>query len=91
MLHFLHDFLLLVECGRKVLGDDDYYCDEQLVQRLIFDAEGTQYAFKEPWTFKNEREELLFKKYNATLRFVATMSGLTRWEYIFGEEENNTS
>lgn len=59
------------------------------MQSLIFDAQSTFKAFEEPWKFKSgtgDRE--LFEKYNATLRFVATMSGLTRWEYIYGENEN---
>lgn len=48
-------------------------------------------TFAEPWIFRNDREQFLFKRYNATMRFIATMSGLTRWEYIFGEDENSTS
>lgn len=81
-----------VECDmdKKRLQEDDYYCDKELINMLVFDAKSTLQAFKEPWTFKNDREELLFRRYNATLRFVATMSGLTRWEYIFGEA-NGTS
>lgn len=59
------------------------------MQRLVFDAKNTMEAFKHPWSFKNDRDKDLFERYNATLRFVATMSGLTRWEYIFGEEENS--
>ncbi|KAK9685704.1 Neuronal voltage-dependent calcium channel alpha 2acd [Popillia japonica] len=80
------------ECDmdKKRLQEDDYYCDKELINMLVFDAKSTLQAFKEPWTFKNDREELLFRRYNATLRFVATMSGLTRWEYIFGEA-NGTS
>lgn len=79
-----------VECDTesKRLHQDDYYCDKELINMLVFDAKSTMQAFKESWTFKNNRERLLFKRYNATLRFVATMSGLTRWEYIFGEENN---
>ncbi|CAG9759535.1 unnamed protein product [Ceutorhynchus assimilis] len=75
-----------IECGRKTLGDDDYYCDKQLVQRLIFDARNTYEPFKEKWAFQsNEKLLSKFNKYNVTLRFVATMSGLTRWDYIFDE------
>ncbi|KAL1493158.1 hypothetical protein ABEB36_011269 [Hypothenemus hampei] len=70
-----------IECGRKTLGDDDYYCDEQLVQRLIFDARNTWEAFKENWTFQSDLEQKFFDR--NTLRFVATMSGLTRWGYLY--------
>ncbi|KRT83163.1 VWA domain-containing protein [Oryctes borbonicus] len=79
-----------IECdtSTKRLRQDDYYCDKELINMLVFDAKSTMQAFKESWTFKNNREESLFKRYNATLRFVATMSGLTRWEYIFGEEND---
>ncbi|XP_076262378.1 ca[2+] channel Muscle-specific alpha2/delta subunit isoform X2 [Rhynchophorus ferrugineus] len=75
-----------VECGRKTLNDDDYYCDKQLVRRLIFDARNTYEPFKEKWTFQSDPEKKLFEKYNVSLRFVATMSGLTRWDYIFKDE-----
>ncbi|XP_066247388.1 voltage-dependent calcium channel subunit alpha-2/delta-3 isoform X3 [Euwallacea similis] len=79
------DILDKVECGRKTLEDDDYYCDKQLVQRLIFDARNTYEPFKERWTFQSTSEKNLFDKYNVTLRFVATMSGLTRWDYIYDD------
>lgn len=39
------------------------------------------------WKFESEQEKELIDMYNATLRFVATMSGLTRWQFIFGETE----
>ncbi|XP_050314847.1 voltage-dependent calcium channel subunit alpha-2/delta-3 [Anthonomus grandis grandis] len=78
-----------IECGRKTLEDDDYYCDKELVQRLIFDARNTYEPFKEKWTFQSDRERQSFDKYNVSLRFVATMSGLTRWDYIHEEYEKN--
>jgi voltage-dependent calcium channel alpha-2/delta-4 len=77
-----------VDCGRKTHGDDDYYCDEHLVQRLVFDAKNTFKVFQGA-SWKHDTDQL-FKRFNATLRFVATMSGLTRWEYISEEVENNT-
>ncbi|KAK9890429.1 hypothetical protein WA026_010518 [Henosepilachna vigintioctopunctata] len=69
-----------VECGRKSLRLEDYYCDKNLIQRLIFDARNTQASFDEPWDFQ-EKERNLFDRYAVKMRFVATMSGLTRWEY----------
>ncbi|XP_015836573.2 voltage-dependent calcium channel subunit alpha-2/delta-3 [Tribolium castaneum] len=80
--------LTKVECGRRSHGNDDYYCDKDLVQRLVFDAKNTFGAFQgTSWKHDTDR---LFRRFNATLRFVATMSGLTRWEYISEEVENNT-
>lgn len=55
------------------------------MQRLIFDARNTYEPFKEKWTFQSHMERKLFDKYDVTLRFVATMSGLTRWDYIFDD------
>ncbi|XP_058819559.1 voltage-dependent calcium channel subunit alpha-2/delta-3 isoform X2 [Topomyia yanbarensis] len=73
-------------CGRKTLDDDAYYCNKELVQQLVFDAKVTNMSFRN-WEFQNKNEMNIIKMYNATLRFVATMSGLTRWQFIFGEVE----
>ncbi|XP_058447088.1 voltage-dependent calcium channel subunit alpha-2/delta-3 isoform X2 [Malaya genurostris] len=76
-------------CGRKTLDDDAYYCNKELVQLLVFDAKVTNTSFRN-WEFENKNEMNIIKMYNATLRFVATMSGLTRWQFIFGEVEVET-
>lgn len=73
-------------CGRKTLGDDAYYCNKELVQLLIFDAKVTNTTYR-TWKFESIEERSIIERYNATLRFVATMSGLTRWQFIFGEVE----
>lgn len=56
------------------------------MQLLIFDAKVTNASYRS-WSFESESEQNLIERYNATLRFVATMSGLTRWQFIFGEVE----
>uniref|UniRef100_A0A182WHK4 VWFA domain-containing protein n=1 Tax=Anopheles minimus TaxID=112268 RepID=A0A182WHK4_9DIPT len=76
-------------CGRKTLDDDAYYCNKELVQLLIFDAKVTNNSYRN-WEFENENKRKIIEMYNATLRFVATMSGLTRWQFIFGEVEVDT-
>lgn len=53
---------------------------------LVFDAKVTNASYG-TWEFENRQAEKLINMYNATLRFVATMSGLTRWQFIFGETE----
>jgi voltage-dependent calcium channel alpha-2/delta-4 len=75
-----------VNCGRKSLDPDAYYCNKELVQLLVFDAKVTNESYQS-WTFKNEKERDIVETYNATVRFVSTMSGLTRWQFIFGEVE----
>lgn len=52
----------------------------------MFDAGVTNKSFG-TWKFESRQIKSLINAYNATLRFVATMSGLTRWQFIFGEEE----
>lgn len=78
-----------LNCGRKTLGDDAYYCNKELVHLLIFDAKVTNFSYGE-WKFENDQERQLIERFGATLRFVATMSGLTRWQFIFGEVEVDT-
>lgn len=52
----------------------------------MFDARVTNTSYG-TWKFDSVRIKNLIDTYNATLRFVATMSGLTRWQFIYGEEE----
>ncbi|KAG6450470.1 voltage-dependent calcium channel subunit alpha-2/delta-3 isoform X2 [Manduca sexta] len=75
-------------CGnaRRELGKDDYYCTEDLVKQLVFDAKLSTPYF-EKWDATDEEWELA-KKYNVTVRFIATSSGLTRWHYIFDPTKN---
>lgn len=56
------------------------------MQLLLFDAKVTNDSYGQ-WKFESEAERALINSYNATLRFVATMSGFTRWQFIHGEVE----
>lgn len=81
-----------VNCGRErstILNDDAYYCNKELVELLVFDAKVTNDSYQS-WSFKSEREREVVETYSATVRFVGTMSGLTRWQFIFGEVEVDT-
>lgn len=53
---------------------------------LVFDAKITNTSY-DTWKFNNQADKKLATIYNANLRFVATMSGLTRWQFICGEIE----
>lgn len=53
---------------------------------VVFDAKVTNDSYQS-WSFKDDSEREIILKYNATVRFVSTMSGLTRWQFIFGEVE----
>ncbi|XP_015127549.1 voltage-dependent calcium channel subunit alpha-2/delta-3 isoform X1 [Diachasma alloeum] len=70
------------DCTKKVLEDDDYYCNEELMQLLVFDAKATNQSFNEEFKHKNIENWELANSYGVFLRFVATQSGLTRWQYL---------
>merc|ERR1719461_514863 len=63
--------------GIPTAGKHSHYCDKELVEALVLDAEITQ-IFTEPNSRSNKRD--LFKQFGIDLSFVATRSGLTRWE-----------
>ncbi|KAJ8736160.1 hypothetical protein PYW08_006816 [Mythimna loreyi] len=80
------NFTLETHCGMTPLGKDDYYCNEDLVKQLVFDAKLSAPYF-ETWTASDEEMDLA-KKYNVSVRFIATSSGLTRWHYVFDSDKN---
>ncbi|XP_046662235.1 voltage-dependent calcium channel subunit alpha-2/delta-4-like isoform X2 [Homalodisca vitripennis] len=85
-------------CNKHKIKRDDYFCDVELMQLLVFDAKSTDSSYKDTvWTPENNIERDLVKKYGVSVRFVATQSGLTRWQHItelppdqleFGETNN---
>ncbi|KAJ6647712.1 Voltage-dependent calcium channel subunit alpha-2/delta-3, partial [Pseudolycoriella hygida] len=76
------------DCDGKTLGDDAYYCNKELMELLIFDAKVTNASYS-TWN-ESKSDKQLIDRFNATLRFVATNSGLTRWQYINGKNETDT-
>ncbi|XP_054278743.1 voltage-dependent calcium channel unc-36-like [Macrosteles quadrilineatus] len=85
-------------CNTNKVKEDEYFCDVELMQLLVFDAKSTDSSYKDVvWTPDNNIERDLVKKYGVSVRFVATQSGLTRWQHIteladgeleFGETNN---
>ncbi|KAJ9576032.1 hypothetical protein L9F63_007132, partial [Diploptera punctata] len=78
-----------IDCNKRIVEEDEYYCDPGLVQLFTFDAKITDPFFrKEALKFK-KNEETLVNMYNITLKFVSTQSGLTRWlkykEYMLSQ------
>lgn len=77
-----------MNCGRKLQDDNAYYCNKELVELLVFDAKVTNDSYRS-WEFINNREKEIVDHYAAHVRFVATMSGLTRWQFISDEIDAN--
>ncbi|XP_069675652.1 voltage-dependent calcium channel subunit alpha-2/delta-3-like isoform X2 [Periplaneta americana] len=80
LVFFVENGTETVNCNRRLVGEDEYYCDRELVQLFTFDARVTEPFFKDAaLTPRTELEEELVSLYNVTLKFVSTQSGLTRW------------
>ncbi|KAI8438780.1 hypothetical protein MSG28_011164 [Choristoneura fumiferana] len=75
------------EASETFSVENDYYCNEDLVKQLVFDAKLSAPYFQE-WTDHTAYEEELAKKYNVSVRFIMTSSGLTRWHYLYDDDKN---
>lgn len=70
-------------CGRQTLDHDDYYCNKELMQLLVFDAKATYHSFRGDYLDDlPPRAQDLAERYGIFLRFIATQSGLTRWHHL---------
>merc|ERR1719193_1502684 len=63
--------------GIPTAGKNSHYCDKELAQALVLDGEVTK-IFTDEKSRSNKKD--LFKQFGIELSFVATRSGLTRWE-----------
>jgi hypothetical protein len=63
---------------------NDHYCNKELMELLIMDACATNDSFSGEFQSNYEAERELISKYEVFLRFVATQSGLTRWQRVEG-------
>lgn len=74
------------ECGRQTLLHDDYYCNKELMELLVFDARATNNSFAGDYVVDDPIVRKLADQYKIFLRFVATQSGLTRWHHLVTKE-----
>ncbi|KAG7203219.1 hypothetical protein KM043_010323 [Ampulex compressa] len=65
---------------------DSYYCDRNLLLSLVFDAKVTEW-FANPSTTREEKGKEFQQRFGVTLAFMATHSGLTRWQDFLLDEE----
>uniref|UniRef100_A0A1W7RAW1 Voltage-dependent calcium channel subunit alpha-2/delta-3 n=1 Tax=Hadrurus spadix TaxID=141984 RepID=A0A1W7RAW1_9SCOR len=72
---------------------DSMICDKELVQSLVYDANATDVFSNSSKTVKYpaDNEEKLVKPFGIVTTFVATRSGLTRFEDYRTEEEKDNS
>ncbi|XP_076666830.1 voltage-dependent calcium channel subunit straightjacket isoform X3 [Andrena cerasifolii] len=67
---------------------DSYYCDRDLLVSLVFDAKVTEW-FANPSTTREEQGKEFQQRFRVTLAFMATRSGLTRWQDFLQDEEGS--
>ncbi|XP_012150257.1 voltage-dependent calcium channel subunit straightjacket isoform X2 [Megachile rotundata] len=66
---------------------DSYYCDRDLLLSLVFDAKVTEW-FANPSTTREEKAKEFQQRFGVTLAFMATHSGLTRWQDFLLDEKS---
>ncbi|XP_050094593.1 voltage-dependent calcium channel subunit alpha-2/delta-3 isoform X2 [Anopheles aquasalis] len=75
----------------KLAEKDYYYCDRGLMQALVYDARVTEWFSKNASGSgnKDEKGNEFKQRFGITVSFLATHSGLTRWqEYATGADES---
>ncbi|XP_063239126.1 voltage-dependent calcium channel subunit alpha-2/delta-3 isoform X2 [Bacillus rossius redtenbacheri] len=68
---------------KKKTEKDSYYCDKTLLQSLVFDAQATDglgsHGVPPPLVMKEDKKQG-YQMFGVTLSFIATRSGLLRWQ-----------
>ncbi|KAG4073749.1 hypothetical protein HA402_000973 [Bradysia odoriphaga] len=60
-----------------------HYCDRELMQQLVFDAKATQwFSDKRKDDKSTEGGKDFIRRFGLKVAFLATQSGLTRWQYF---------
>ncbi|XP_077284622.1 voltage-dependent calcium channel subunit straightjacket isoform X2 [Arctopsyche grandis] len=59
---------------------DSYFCDRNLMQAVVFDARVTDWFSQNISSSKEERGKEFIQRFGITVAFMATHSGLTRWQ-----------
>ncbi|XP_017890137.1 voltage-dependent calcium channel subunit alpha-2/delta-3 isoform X2 [Ceratina calcarata] len=68
---------------------DSYYCDRDLLMSLVFDAKVTEW-FSNPSTARVEKGKDFQQRFGVRLAFMATRSGLTRWQDFLLDKESTS-
>lgn len=83
------------DCGNGDLDEEqeeyeehlnDHYCNKELMELLIMDASATNASFAGDFDITYDSDRNLTRDYEVFLRFIATQSGLTRWQRIVGAD-----
>ncbi|XP_014218432.1 voltage-dependent calcium channel subunit alpha-2/delta-3 isoform X2 [Copidosoma floridanum] len=79
------------DCGSDNLEEEqedykrhqnDHYCNKELMELLIMDAYATNDSFNGEFSGRRRDDRSLIADYEVFIRFIATQSGLTRWQRI---------
>ncbi|XP_058802152.1 voltage-dependent calcium channel subunit alpha-2/delta-3 isoform X2 [Phymastichus coffea] len=68
--------------GAKKAGEESsesHYCNRDLISSLVYDASATEW-FADPNGSRNDKGKEQMQRFGFVLAFVATRSGLTRWQ-----------
>lgn len=68
------------------LDKDSYFCDRELFLSLIFDGRATEWFSNRNLSSNQDSKKEFQQRFGVTIAFVATHSGLTRWQELPGEE-----
>ncbi|XP_059474335.1 voltage-dependent calcium channel subunit alpha-2/delta-3-like isoform X2 [Neocloeon triangulifer] len=69
-------------CGRGPIPEDHYYCDEELILGLLLEAKAVNNWYgTDNWDLRDKNEREPVEYFNISMRFIATHTGLTRWQH----------